>query len=203
MEHPTIETLINFAENQLPESEQALVKEHLSGSCQQCSAFLIRMRRLLDAAKNEGVFTPPDAELRKAIAAFKKRGSARQETRKPILASLFFDSRTRPSLAAVRGAQSGRQVLFKAGQYDIDLQIVPEHGDTRLVGQVLGSDQLEEGLSVFVSLNDQNGEVIQGAESDRHGQFAFRKLQPGRYDLVFDLQDQEVAIKSLELGDDK
>jgi hypothetical protein len=39
-------------------------------------------------------------------------------------------------------------------------------------------------------------------ETDSFGQFAFRQVPSGIYDLVFDLGAQEVSINSLELSND-
>jgi hypothetical protein len=94
-------------------------------------------------------------------------------------------------------------MLFRVGKVDIDLQISPEKDDRKLIGQILGSEDARGGPSAFVSLTGKSGEVVQGAEADHLGQFAFRRIPSGMYDLVFDIQGQEIAITDLDLGNDQ
>jgi hypothetical protein len=94
-------------------------------------------------------------------------------------------------------------MLFRVGKIDIDLQITPERDERRLVGQILGSEGSGDGPPALVSLTGKNGKVVQDAEADRLGQFAFRRIPSGTYDLVFDVQGQEIAITDLDIGDDE
>ena len=55
------------------------------------------------------------------------------------LATLVFDSFARPQLAGIRSTETAnRQLLYRAGDYSIDLQIAPSTGARGdLIGQVL------------------------------------------------------------------
>ena len=203
MQHPTNQLLINYVEHQMPEAERALLEAHLSLPCPQCQAAVARIEDVLQAVQQDRTYAPPAAVLRKAFSVFRNQTKVTEQSRKPLLARLLFDSRLQPSLAAVRGPLQNRQMLFRVGKVDIDLQITPENDERKLVGQILGSEDARGGPSAFVSLTGKSGAVVQGAEADHLGQFAFQQVPSGTYDLVFDIQGQEIAITDLDLGNDE
>jgi hypothetical protein len=203
MQHPTPELLIRYTEHQLPEADRAALDEHLALPCPQCRAVVARLGTVLQAIAHERSFAPPASVLRRAFSIFRKRSRISEQAAHPLPARLLFDSRLQPSLVGVRGPLQNRQILFRVGKIDIDLQIAPDQEDRRLVGQILGSEDARGGPSAFVSLTGKGGDVIQGAEADHLGQFAFRRIPSGTYDLVFDIQGQEIAITDLDLGNDQ
>ncbi len=223
MTHPSFDTLLEYLEGALSEDERQAVDAHLAGLCPRCSRELARLRKILEAAGSDDSATPPPEVLQRAVAAYRDRrdagshrspGSHRLPVR--ILAELLFDSRLNLADAPVRGARPSRQVLYSAGDVDIDLQITPEHTSvsersseeriprsenmlSSLVGQVLENEQNTDTAQAFISLEGGQG-WLQSAETDDHGQFAFRQVPPGTYDLVFNFERREVAIEGLELG---
>jgi len=92
-------------------------------------------------------------------------------------------------------------MLFTAEQVDIDLKIKPGREDHELLGQVLDIRQSTGFLPAFVSLQNNEGQQ-RATETDSLGQFAFHGITSGTYDLVFDLDDQEIAITGLEFQDE-
>ena len=119
-----------------------------------------------------------------------------------VFAALRFDSRLQLSGAATRGTARARQMLFTTEQMDIDLQIKPGRADNDLLGQMLSTSLSGEAVPAFVSLQNNTGTLLRATETDSLGQFAFRQIPPGSYDLVFDLENQEVAITGLEFKND-
>jgi hypothetical protein len=119
-----------------------------------------------------------------------------------VVAALHFDSRLQLSSAGTRGAARGRQMLFTTEQVDIDLQIKPGRTDSDLMGQMLSAESSGEVLPAFVSLQSSAGTWLRATETDSLGQFTFRQIPSGSYDLVFDLENQEVAITGLEFEND-
>jgi hypothetical protein len=202
MQHPSLDLMIRFVERQLEEGERASIEEHISLPCAECQVKMRRLETVLQRQASQRDYMPPAAVLRKAFAVYRKRDVVSGEVRLPARARLLFDSWLQPSLAGVRGHLQTRQMLFRVGGVDIDLQITPGGDDRRLVGQILGSEDARGGPSAFVSLTGKHGEVFQGAEADHLGQFAFRSVPFGTYDLVFDIEGQEIAITDIDLGDD-
>jgi hypothetical protein len=199
MTHSTFETLLNYLENRLPDDERGQVDTHL-GSCPQCRQRLTRLQAFLQSVAEDQTVAPPQDILRRAVDL--ARGRREFPLRKPwmrVIAALSFDSRLQFSAAGTRGAGRGRQMLFTTEQVDIDLQIKPGQTDSDLIGQMLATQISENVLPAFVSLQSTAGTWHSATETDSLGQFTFRQIPFGNYDLVFDLEDQEVAITGLEL----
>lgn len=202
MNHPNYETLINYIEDHLPEAEQAGIDEHLSHSCQECSDKIARLRLVLAAVAEDKNATPPPGVLQRAIAAHREKTASERRPLLRVLAEMLFDSRLQLSPMATRGAAHARQMLFATPQVDIDLSVTPEHQEHHLVGQILDRAQADQYPSAFVSLQNETGSLLRSMETDSLGQFTFRQIPPGTYDLVIDLEDQEVSITGLEFSND-
>jgi hypothetical protein len=84
---------------------------------------------------------------------------------------------------------------------DIDLKISAGRNNHNLFGQVLG-DQTGNAASAFVSLQNNSGQFWKATETDSLGQFVFREIPSGVYDLIFDLETQEIAVHGLEVGNE-
>jgi len=199
MTHITYETLLNYLENRLPAKERGKVDEHLAQSCQQCNKHLDLLRTVLQTVSEDRSVPPPADVLKRAVDKVKNR----KKTLKPgqlwnrVVAALSFDSRLQLSTAATRGSGRARQMLFTTDQVDIDLQVKSGRKDHELLGQVLDTRQSGGFISAFVSLQNSEGEQ-RATETDSLGQFAFHGVSSGTYDLVFDLEDQEIAITGIE-----
>lgn len=203
MIHPNHETLINYVEDQLSEADQASTEAHLSRPCQECTNKVVQLRMVLDAARKDRTSAPPPGVLDRAVAAFKERAAIAPRQLLRVLAELLFDSRLQLSPMGSRGAARTRQMLFTTHQIDIDLSITPERRDHNLAGQILDREQTDELSSVaFVSLQNEAGTLLRSIETDPFGQFTFKQIPPGVYDLVIDLGSQEVAVTGLELSND-
>lgn len=202
MTHPGYEILVSYLENTLSPLEQAKVDEHLSAPCPDCKRKVNQLRIVFDAAMTDKTVAPPVDVLNRAIAIHQKQAKARANPILRALATLQFDSRQQLSAMPSRGAARTHQMLYSAQHVDIDLKITPEHGEHDLVGQILAEEKTDERSTAFVTLQNEAGESLKGVETDLFGQFAFRQVPSGTYDLLFDLGSQEVSITRLELNDE-
>lgn len=203
MNHPTYQTLINYYENNLPEVEQVKVKKHLAQPCEQCGAKINHLRSVFSITATDRTIAPPAAVLQQAVALFQKRGPAPATPLQRILAALQFDSRMQLSPAAFRGIARSRQLLYSAQDIDIDLQLTPEQGGQNLIGQIITpSQEWESHTHAFVCLEDQSSNLLYGTETDSQGQFSFRQIEPGNYNLVLATANQEIAILDLAITND-
>jgi hypothetical protein len=66
---------------------------------------------------------------------------------------------------------------------------------------VLDARQSTGFLPAFVSLQNAEGQQ-RATETNPLGQFAFHGVSSGTYDLVFDLDNQEIAVTGLEFRDE-
>ena len=200
MAHLKYETLLNYLENRLSVEERSEVDAHLVGPCQRCHRRLILLRAVLDSVTNDRTVAPPAAILKQAVELSQGR-YPQPEFWNRVVAVLSFDNRLQLSSAATRGTTRARQMLFTTEQVDIDLKIKPGREDHELLGQVLDIRQSTGFLPAFVSLQS-NGGQQRATETDSLGQFAFHGVPSGTYDLVFDLDDQEIAVTGLEFQDE-
>ena len=203
MAHLNYTTLLNYLENRLSAEERSTVEEHLAGSCQHCGGRLTLLQAVLRSTQGDRSAAPPQAVLKRAVDI--SRSQREHSQRKPwvrVMAALSFDSRLQLSSAATRGATRARQMLFTTEQVDIDLQIKPGRGDSDLLGQMLSTRPSGEVVPAFVSLQNNTGTLLRATETDLLGQFAFRQIPSGSYDLIFDLEQEEIAITGLEFEND-
>ncbi|HEY4687817.1 MAG TPA: hypothetical protein VIK33_00785 [Anaerolineae bacterium] len=150
-------------------------------------------------SKQDETVAPPENVIRRVIAAFRPPPSVSSLRR--IVASLLFDNFRQAPLAAVRGAAQPRQLLFSVEGLDIDVQITSERDGATLIGQALDRDRVALEPRPFVRLY-RSGEVLDASESDSHGQFAFRAVPPGAYNLGIELGSTEIVLDGIELAND-
>lgn len=203
MAHLDYEILLNYLESRLPAEERGEVEKHLTAPCPRCEQRLSLLRAVLHFTQADHSAVPPEAVLQRAIEISRNRQEHSQ--RSPwvrVIAALSFDSRLQLSSAATRGATRTRQMLFTTKQVDIDLQIKPGRGDSDLLGQMLSTRPSGEVVPAFVSLQNDMGTFLRATETDPLGQFTFRQIPSGSYDLIFDLEQEEIAITGLEFEND-
>src|SRR5512138_291486 len=130
--HISFAILIEYQERTLSISEQEAVETHLAEPCPACQKNLEHAGELLAAfAQPDETVAPPEAVVERAIGTFPHRSQvvgafpslSAMVSLPRIIASLLFDNFKQAPLAAVRGAARSRQLLFTAGEVDIDLQI--------------------------------------------------------------------------------
>ncbi len=204
MAHFKYGILLNYLEDHLSAEERSRVDIHLAEPCWECARRLALLRTVLHSMSQDRTVAPPELVLKRAIDI--GRNHPNLPERKPwlrVIAALRFDSQLQLSSAATRGGPTrARQMLFTTEQVDIDLQIKPGRADSDLLGQMLSTSRPGEAVPAFVSLQNNAGTLLRATETDSLGQFTFRQIPSGRYDLVFDLENQEVAITGLEFEND-
>ena len=112
-----------------------------------------------------------------------------------IIAALVFDTFEQPALAGVRrvGAPP-RQLLFRAGDVDVDVKIESMEANDRitLVGQVLSS-----GAKFFdntpVKL-ESHGIVRYKTRTNLVGEFSFDEVPKDTYHLSVDLPEGQITL---------
>jgi hypothetical protein len=203
MAHLKYETLLSYLEDQLSAEERSKVDLHLAEPCLQCGRRLSLLSTVVKSVVGDQTVAPREAVLERAVDIARNRRELPEH--KPwirVIAALSFDSQLQLSSAATRGASSTRQMLFTTEQLDIDLQIKPGPRESDLLGQMLSAQRSEGGVPAFVSLQNSAGAPLRATETDSLGKFAFRQIPSGIYDLIFDLENEEVAITGLEFRND-
>ncbi len=115
-----------------------------------------------------------------------------------IAAVLGFDSwAMRPTLAFRSASLDTRQLMFFAGDCDVDVRVGPVVGSTGMY--VLSGQLLGPGASPVVSL------ALGGAEHsvatpDEFGEFRLGPLPAGRYTLTLQVADDRIELPEIDVG---
>lgn len=204
MKCPSFERLIDYLDNRLSETEAAGVAAHLSASCADCAESRDWYQQVRKVAAGDDTVAPPLWVFKRAVRIFDTPRDRPKVTARlgQAIAALVFDSLARPALAGVRSSETAnRQLLYRAGDYSIDLQVAPSEGThADLIGQVLkqGDPTFESvaGLEFGIA---RGGQAVISAVTNEMGEFKVSSIEPGLYDLRVELPEGSITIADLPL----
>ena len=142
MRHVTIENLIDYIEGQGSDVEKSTLEGHVA-SCSDCGELKQEFQTLVTRLREDASFEPPAELVQWGINLFQPvtQPQGLVSGLRKFIASLVFDTYDQPMLAGVRrvGAPP-RQLLFRAGDVDVDVKIESMEANDRitLVGQEIG-----------------------------------------------------------------
>lgn len=91
-------------------------------------------------------------------------------------------------------ASAARQMLFTAGDNQIDLRINKANKGFKVTGQILG-----EGFAgAQVTFFNENKKIT--AKSGDLGEFSFEKISKGKYTLSLIVKDKEIVVENIEIS---
>lgn len=197
MKHVTTEEGIDLVNEVLSPSQRLALERHLECGCERCMKAISRWRRVRRMAAAEVSYQPPREAARIAKAAFAGSPWARARKASGII-EVLFDSFLQPALEGVRSAGAGtRRMLYRAGPFQVDLQIeAPAGGGSVVVtGQLLDLRDPEiVGSHVPLMLSNLRGRVIR-ATTNQFGEFREEIEGTGDLELVFHgAKDMPVTI---------
>ncbi len=195
MPHPSFESLLNYVDGSLPQDTRASIESHLNGPCARCQLRVRRLTQLLQQMAADTTVTPPSHVLNRMLAVVRRLAPNRPR----LPAQLVFDSWQHAPLAAMRGASQAQQLLFTAEGLDIDLQVSQGPASATVRGQILGNEPADAQPTAMVVLQA-GKEVVATAEPDRLGQFVFRSIPAGTYEIHIEYEQNDIAIDGLHLG---
>lgn len=205
MRCPSFERLIDYIDGQLSKTDAETVESHLSEGCAHCTADRDWYNKLKATTAADNSTNPPPWVLRRAVRIFESHRGAPGliERVGQAIASLVFDSFARPSLAGVRSTETAsRQLLYRAGEFSIDLQVVPaDRALVNLLGQVL-----REGELAFESVGRleleliRDGKTIQSVATNELGEFLLSGIEPGVFDIRIRIPERTVTVPDLPIA---
>lgn len=205
MKCPTFERLIDFLDGRLGTSSAVEVATHLDAGCASCSSDRDWYQALKRVAASDESVDPPAWVLKRALRIFEEGARTRRTVASragSLIASLLFDSASQPAMAEARSSGAdGRQLLYRAGDYSVDLQIMPvDQNRLDMTGQILreGEFLFESVAGLSLHLVDAMGGDHSRVTSDR-GEFSINGLEPGTYDLRINVRGSRVTIERLNL----
>ena len=196
--HIPFHRLVDYAESRLLPNEKISLEIHLE-ACSRCHGHALELRHLIELMRADTGQNAPVAVIQRANQIFRLRAIApvAASGRQPrILAVLQFDSLgMAPSFGMRSGKPGSRQILYQAGENEIDLRIEPSDQAWILSGQVFGEAVANdkailqgEMLTTWTALNPWK-------------EFVLPPVQNGMYTLLLQLTHLDVEIENLRLGD--
>ena len=203
MKCPTFERLIDYLDDRLASSSAAVVAAHLETGCSQCVSDRAWYESLKRVAASDESVEPPPWVFKRALRIFEETGQSRTTVASRagrLVASLLFDSMSRPAMAGARSSGAdARQLLYRAGDYSVDLQVTPvDQNRSNLAGQILreGEFSFESVAALPFELSGASGTRYSSVTSDR-GEFSINSLEAGTYDLRIDARGSRLMIEGL------
>jgi len=135
------------------------------------------MKKIAVTAREEARWEPPAGVLERAMDIFAIPARRVEPLRRRLVARLVFDSLRQPLPAGVRASNSvTRHVLYRTGDFFIDLRLDAEQGARRvsIVGQVSPREPSRRAAleTVSVLLTDRRS-VLTQAPVNKFGEFHF------------------------------
>lgn len=198
MKCPAFEQVIDYVDGRLTPAAAERVAAHLASDCAACAETRSWYEQVRAVAASDDTVAPPAWVFKQAVRIFDTARRPRLVERVgEALARLVFDSLARPQLAGVRSTETmHRQLLYRAGDYSIDLQVAPAgHERGSLIGQVL-----REGEATFESAAHLRLELLRAGESvrstvtDDMGEFKISDVDYGNYNLRIELAEGQITV---------
>lgn len=163
-------------------------------TCAQCQRELASLQKTLMLMQSDDSVDAPPETIARAVRRFRPRAvPATPSLRERLVAALTFDSGQMPLAVGVRSAAAtSRQMLYTAGDYEIDLRLAPETDTVRVAGQVLGPDTQGD-----VQATPTQGEPVRQPLTAL-GEFTIQLLREKRYALTIELAQRDIEIQNLE-----
>jgi len=202
MRHITVENLIGYIDGQGSDVEKSTLEGHVT-TCRDCAELKQEFQALIHRLKEDASFEPPAELVQWSINLFQpvmQPQGAVSGLRK-FIASLVFDTYDQPMLAGVRrvGAPP-RQLLFRAGDVDVDVKIESMEANDRitLVGQVLSNtEKFFDNTPVKL---ESHGIVRYRTRTNVVGEFSFDEVPKDTYHLSVDLPEGQITLFCVHRG---
>lgn len=202
---PGFEQLLDYFDGRLDRDAAASVATHLAVGCGQCDGDRAWYQQVKVVASNDDSIEPPPWVLKRAVRLFnlpRVRMNVGARVGR-VVASLVFDNLRGPALAGVRSSGvEGRQLLYRADDYSIDVQVAASQSRAELTGQVLREGELmfESVAGLQLELMRNGGTILSTVTNDR-GEFTIPAVDFGSYDLRVDLNEASITIVGLPIAE--
>ena len=204
MKCPGFARLVGYLDGRLDEADASRVAQHLESGCSSCGPTRQWYEKTLSIVAADDSCDPPPWVLKRALRIFdvqRERPRILEQLGRAI-ASLVFDSFALPALEGVRSTESSnRQLLYRAGDYSIDLQISSaDQLHAHVAGQIL-----REGETSFDSVAACQVDLLKGDErllttaTNGVGEFTIKGVELGEYALQLELPDGILVVEEFSV----
>jgi hypothetical protein len=203
MRHVNAENLMEYMDGQATSEAKVTIESHLS-QCSDCLQLKQELGQFVLQLQQDATFEPPAELVQWGMSLFQPMLQPKQTIGGKIrkfVASLVFDTFDEPMLAGVRrvGAPP-RQLLFRAGDVDVDVKIESMEANDRisLVGQVLSNtEKFFDNTPVKL---ESHGTVRYKTMTNFVGEFAFDEVPKDTYHLSVDLPEGQITLFCVHRG---
>jgi hypothetical protein len=200
MRHITIENIMDYMDGRGNDVEKLTLETHLA-DCSDCLELKQEFQVLVTQLRDDSSFEPPADVVQWGINLFQPLMQPEQGGLRKFIAALVFDTFDQPLLAGVRrvGAPP-RQLLFRAGDVDVDVKIESMEANDRitLVGQVLSSaTKFFDNTPVKL---ESHGIVRYRTRTNVVGEFSFDEVPKDTYHLSVDLPEGQITLFCVHRG---
>jgi hypothetical protein len=150
--------------------------------------------------QKDASFEPPTELVEWGINLFQPILRPETGGARTFIASLVFDTIDQPAYGVRRAGEPPRQLLFRAGEVDIDVKIesMEAHDRVTLVGQVLsGETKFFDNTPVKL---ESHGIVRYRTKTNVIGEFSFDEVPKDTYHLLVDLPEGQVTLFCVNRG---
>jgi hypothetical protein len=194
------ESLFALAQNQLAPVEADGLHTHLS-ECRVCKHQFDQLQKLVAATATRELVELPAWLSQQAMNLFdwhQAKSSSSAAERTPAI--LVVDSLAEGRLLGFRGAgPQSRQMLYRAGNYDIDLSLdfVEQTQSVDIMGQPMPVNaDISTVVGAQVKLMD-GAKVVVGTQTNEFGEFIIDGVREGLYQLEIEFEDKQIDIVGL------
>jgi hypothetical protein len=203
MRHVNTENLMEYMDGQASSESKTMIDSHLT-QCSDCLQLKQELEQFVLQLQADASFEPPAELVQWGVSLFQPMLQPAETTVgkvRKFVASLVFDTFDEPMLAGVRrvGAPP-RQLLFRAGDVDVDVKIESMEANDRisLVGQVLSNtEKFFDNTPVKL---ESHGTVRYKTMTNFVGEFAFDEVPKDTYHLSVDLPEGQITLFCVHRG---
>jgi hypothetical protein len=195
--HIPFERLADLAEGRPDTSQEQEESTHLA-QCANCASQYESLLRLTSLMRTDASADAPRDLISAAVELFRTRAAVEQRpsVSRRLVAALLFDSGAHaPAYGLRSGTAAARQLLFTAGELDVDLRLSEGPEGWAVTGQVLGPCEGGRAEAYAHGCDD----ATAGADLNHLCEFMLPPLAAGDYTLRLRLNQTKVEIPGLRL----
>ena len=167
--HFASEEWADLANGQVPRERKEFMQRHLKTGCEDCASLLALWERVGQTAQRESGYQPPESAVRHVRSAFTMLVEPKKTRKAFEIPRLVFDSLWQPAMGVRASADAPRQVLYRAGDFAVEMRIEPQPGSQQvnIAGQVSIATAPGEGIAkVPVVISSAKGMLAEGSTNE-------------------------------------
>ncbi len=191
--HIEFAKLADLVENRLSAEESSPLNTHLA-ACSQCSDTYAKLAKTVSLMRANELEEAPPWAIARVTSLFKPRAKQAVSLFERITALLKFDSQQlMPAYGVRSAAATERQMLFAAGERELQLQLARANDEWIVSGQILGDC---EGGEIEIK----NSSLSKQTALNQLCEFTLPQVPAGTYSLTLRLNHIEIEVPNLDLG---